>query len=104
MKIFRAIGSFLSGIFKSPAAKKILSLATDILFEVVGAGADQLARIAQEEVRKAEAEGGPDKHERVLKAIRGRVWGFKDLSENAIDIAIVTAVAAMKREIAERNL
>lgn len=104
MNFFKGLGKIIGSFFKSPAAKKIGGLAVNILKELIGTAASSLQQIAREEVYRAELEGGTDKYERAFKAIRGRLYGWEDISENAINIAIETSVAAMKKELEDRKI
>lgn len=72
----------------------VLKLSERILKAVIGNAARDLQRIAWEEVKKAEESGltGASKYEMAFKALKKR---FPEIKENAINLAIESAVAAL---------
>lgn len=96
MNFFQKIGAAIAGFFRAPATKRILDMGVKLLKAAGVAAAEQLQRVAREEVERAELEGGKDKYERAFKAIRGRIPGTRDIKESAINLAIETAVQALR--------
>lgn len=104
MNFFKSIGIFLANLFKSPIAQNIFKHSVLILKEVVGKEAEKLAMIAKEEVERAGREEngltGAEKRYAVFQAIRGRL-SFEDFKDSIINVAIETAVLAMKKELGQ---
>jgi hypothetical protein len=86
--------SWFSQWFKSVKWKAILDLGVQILKVFLGKVAEDLQKIAKEEVDKAERTGktGAEKYEIALKALKKR---FPDMKESFINHAIETAVLAL---------
>lgn len=84
--------SWLSSFFRRDSTKVIVNAIRKLLSLFVGRIADDLQKMALEEVYKAEITGksGLDKYEMAFKALREK---FKSLPEYALNIAIETAVA-----------
>lgn len=85
-------GSF----FSKDNVSAFLNLALKIMKMIIGRVANDLNRIAQEEVARAEASGksGTEKYEAAFKAIRAR---FPELRESAINLAIELGVNALEQ-------
>lgn len=98
MNYFKRLGNWVVSFFKSDLAKRIYQLGTEILKAVLKEQGPLLQQIALDEVRKAAATSlsNEDKFEMAYKAIVSRVKN-SDIGENAINLAIELAVAAIKK-------
>ena len=99
MNVFTRIGNWLVGIFKSDAAKKIMKLGGEILKAIVQSQGPALQAIALEEVRRAATMttlSNEEKFKLAYNAIVARVK-TSDIGENAVNLAIELAVAAIKK-------
>ena len=87
--------SWFSNWLKSDSVKSILKLAERILKLIIGRVAEDVQRIAYEEVKIAEASGkdGLDKYEAVFKAMKKR---FPSIKDSALNYAIEAAVLALQ--------
>lgn len=92
MNIFARFGNYITSFFKSDLAKKILRLSLEVLKDFLGTAAAKLQSVVQEEVSKAEAEGGANKYERVFKAVKAR---FPEIKEVLINKTIEDMVLAL---------
>lgn len=98
MNIFSRLGNWVVGFFKSDLAKRIFKLGEDILKAVVQDQGPVLQKIAFEEVMKASqtSKSNDDKFKMAYDAILARIKDAK-VGENAINLAIELAVAAIKQ-------
>lgn len=87
--------SWFSVFFRKESVQAILKLGAQILKVIVGKVAEDVQRIAWEEVKIAEQSGksGADKYEMAFKALRKR---FPDIRDSVINHSIETAVIALQ--------
>ena len=91
--------SWLSSFFRKDSVKQILNFGKMILRLLLGKLADDLQRIAMEEVQKAEQSGksGSDKYRAAYEAIKNRLPAVKEAFINhAIETAVLALLAAKK--------
>lgn len=88
--------SWLSSWLRRDSTKLVLSLVQKLIRVIVGKVADDLEKIALEEVKKAEASGlsGIEKYKMALSGIKGRPQ-YRDLPQYVLNIAIESAVAVV---------
>jgi hypothetical protein len=97
---FKGIFSAIAGFFKSSAGKKLRDASIKVLRQAGGRVADEVYTIAEEEVKKVQEDGGPNKYVRAFEAIRGRIPGWKEVKNSLINLAIEQAVAVADKEYA----
>lgn len=87
--------SWISSFFRRDSVKAILDIGLRLLKMLLGGIANDLQRIAMEEVKIAEASGatGTEKYEMAFKAIKKRL---PTLRENAINLAIELSLGALQ--------